>query len=490
MKKRSTVLLSSFALLLSLSVPVLAATPEPEHVEISRQSLLVDGEEKEVRKYNIDGANYFKLRDLAYLLNGTAAQFSVGWDAETATVTITAGEAYTPNGGELTVGADLSATAVPSAQTVLIDGAQRSDLYVYNIGNENYFKLRDLGTALGFAVDYDAQANAAVVGTGEAAQPLPVAPDPPAGTDKRGSEPLPDLPGMPALPDLPAMPVPPEQPADRPQPPEAPAEPETAAEPEAPAEPETAPEVQLSVGGKTYSLGMSESELTALAGAPSERLPSTRGFTWYVFGTETYLDFLLAGVQDGKAVTLVSCGKAFSWMGNGAGAQNVSSAGGVTLYTDKNDNGILHAIRLSDTAARGRDTSAEALRSESIVNFHMVNAFRVYHGLPVFRWSEAAAEASRLHSEDMAANDYFEHDSLDGREPWDRMQAQGIRYRAAAENISAGRSDGVDSYDGWVNSAGHRGNMLGGCEELGVGAAYNENSTYKWYMTQDFFTAQ
>ena len=489
MKKHSPILLLSLLLLLSL--PAQAAAPVPGHIEVSGQGLLVDGEEKTVQKYNIDGANYFKLRDIAFLLNGTGAQFSVGWDSAAATVTVTGGEAYAPNGGELTVGRDLSASAVPSAQTVWINGAERSDLSVYNIGNENYFKLRDLGRAIGFAVDFDAEANAAVVDTREAGEPqvpigpgvIPEAPERPApdgGTPPSGTPgELPDKAGAEqGAPEPPAGPqAGPEGPAADP----AGAGAETA---------EPAPEAQLSVAGKTYALGMSEAALTALAGEPADRQPSTRGFTWYVFGTESYLDFFLAGVQDGRVVTLASGGKGFSWMGRSAGSKDADGADGVTLYTDKNDGGILHAIRLSARAglAGGTDTSAAALHGESVINFHMVNAFRVYHGLPAFRWSEAAAEAARLHSEDMAANDYFEHDSLDGREPWDRMGAQGIRYRAAAENISAGRSDGVSCYDGWVNSSGHRSNMLGGCEQLGVGAGYNKASAYGWYMTQDFFT--
>jgi hypothetical protein len=129
----------------------------------SPQNLMVNGAAKDVEKYNIDGSNYFKLRDIAYLLNGTGSQFSVGWDEATGTVSITTGEAYVPNGSEMIVGADKSATAVMSAQTIRINGAVRSDLSVYNLDGNNFFKLRDLGDALGFAVDYDAATNTAIV---------------------------------------------------------------------------------------------------------------------------------------------------------------------------------------------------------------------------------------------------------------------------------------------------------------------------------------
>ena len=132
-------------------------------VRRSAQGLVVDGAPREAEKYNIDGRNYFKLRDLAYLLNGTGSQFSVGWDGARQTVTVTSGKPYEPDGSELTVGADKSATAAPSRQTIVIDGAARGDLSVYNIGGHNFFQLRELGEALGFDVDYDPAADAAVV---------------------------------------------------------------------------------------------------------------------------------------------------------------------------------------------------------------------------------------------------------------------------------------------------------------------------------------
>ena len=105
MKKLISLLLS-LTMALSLCAPAFAA-----NVVLSPQNLTVDGKAVTCEKYNIGGANYFKLRDLAQALSGTSSQFEVGWDGATGTVSITTGKAYTSVGGELSAGADKSSTA-------------------------------------------------------------------------------------------------------------------------------------------------------------------------------------------------------------------------------------------------------------------------------------------------------------------------------------------------------------------------------------------
>lgn len=157
MKKLLPTLLA--LLLFCLALPCASAadvTPSP-------QKLSVDGTDADCDKYNIDGSNYFKLRDLAYLLSKSDSRFSVAFDAESNAVTVVPGGNYVPVGGELERGKDLSKTAVASKQSVLINGEAVEGISVYNIGGNNYFKLRDLGSALGFTVAFDADANTAVV---------------------------------------------------------------------------------------------------------------------------------------------------------------------------------------------------------------------------------------------------------------------------------------------------------------------------------------
>ncbi|MBQ9411503.1 MAG: phosphodiester glycosidase family protein [Oscillospiraceae bacterium] len=164
MKKVLSVILCALLVLSSGKLPAAALEVQGHQVALSTQTLSVNGVIYDCEKYNIDGSNYFKLRDLAWLLNGTASQFDVGFDGASNTVTVTTSGSYSsPNGQELAVGTDNSASAQPSEQTLLIDGAFRGDLEVYNIGGSNFFKLRDLGAALGFVVDYDEQSHTMLV---------------------------------------------------------------------------------------------------------------------------------------------------------------------------------------------------------------------------------------------------------------------------------------------------------------------------------------
>lgn len=157
MKKLLPIILT--LLLVCIAAPYASAA----NVVASPQNLSVDGVDADCDKYNIDGSNYFKLRDLAQLLSKTDSRFSISFDEQSNAVAVVSGKEYIPIGGELARGQDQSKTAVVSKQSVLIDGKAVDGLSIYNIGGNNYFKLRDLGNALGFTVDYDADNNTAIV---------------------------------------------------------------------------------------------------------------------------------------------------------------------------------------------------------------------------------------------------------------------------------------------------------------------------------------
>lgn len=105
-----------------------------------------------------NATNYVKLRDLAYLLNGTATQFEVGWDGS---INLITGQSYTANGSELSTPfsgdrayslyggkTNVNGLDTPLDAFVLLDD---------NGGGYTYYKLRDLGKALGFNVSWSAE---------------------------------------------------------------------------------------------------------------------------------------------------------------------------------------------------------------------------------------------------------------------------------------------------------------------------------------------
>lgn len=154
--KKILFVISIFVLLLSFS-SVFAAD-----IVISPQKVMVNGVQKSFEVYNIDGNNFFKLRDIAYVLNNTTSQFSVDYNTEKQMIEINKSKSYVSVGGELVTGTDKSSTAVKSSQKLSIDDLEK-DLTAYNIGGNNFFKLRELGTELDFNVDFDADNNMVVI---------------------------------------------------------------------------------------------------------------------------------------------------------------------------------------------------------------------------------------------------------------------------------------------------------------------------------------
>lgn len=98
-------------------------------------------------------------------------------------------------------------------------------------------------------------------------------------------------------------------------------------------------------------------------------------------------------------------------------------------------------------------------------------------------------QSARAHAEDMAAQNYFQHESLDGRSPFDRMSAAGYDFSTAGENIAAGSSDPEQTMQQWMQSAGHCKNIMSGAYvHIGVGYASSASADYNHYWVQNFGT--
>lgn len=95
-------------------------------------------------------------------------------------------------------------------------------------------------------------------------------------------------------------------------------------------------------------------------------------------------------------------------------------------------------------------------------------------------WNNALAAAALSHSKDMNANNYFDHNSQNGKTPGDRIIAAGYKWTTYGENIAAGQPTEQIVFDAWINSEGHCKNIMNAnFKEMGIAKDGK-------YWTQDF----
>jgi uncharacterized protein YkwD len=90
----------------------------------------------------------------------------------------------------------------------------------------------------------------------------------------------------------------------------------------------------------------------------------------------------------------------------------------------------------------------------------LTNSARGRAGLLPLAVDARLTTAAQAHCADMAARDFYAHTSPDGAQPWDRAAAAGSRRRTIGENIACGQRSPAEVVDGWMNSPGHRANIL------------------------------
>jgi uncharacterized YkwD family protein len=115
----------------------------------------------------------------------------------------------------------------------------------------------------------------------------------------------------------------------------------------------------------------------------------------------------------------------------------------------------------------------------------LVNVERAKNSLPALTADSLLMKTATVKSQDMANNNYFDHTSPTYGSPFDLMKKFGVTYRAAGENIAMGQTTPAQVMNGWMNSSGHRANILNSAyTKIGVGIAKNASGRYYW--TQHF----
>jgi uncharacterized protein YkwD len=130
-------------------------------------------------------------------------------------------------------------------------------------------------------------------------------------------------------------------------------------------------------------------------------------------------------------------------------------------------------------------TGAPSMSDIELEVLDLTNAERAKAGCTALRGDDKLALAAREHSTDMGVNGYFDHNSQDGTSPWDRIRKAGYDS-PGAENIAAGQTTAAEVMAAWMNSPGHRANILN-CQLKALGVGYYKGSKgYGTYWTQDF----
>lgn len=125
--------------------------------------------------------------------------------------------------------------------------------------------------------------------------------------------------------------------------------------------------------------------------------------------------------------------------------------------------------------------------SDAVLNYEnevvrLVNQYRAQYGLKALTVNWELSRVARYKSEDMYAKRYFSHTSPTYGSPFDMMRAFGLSYRSAGENIAYGQRTPAAVVNAWMNSSGHRANILNSSyTQIGVGYCPNG-----YYWTQMF----
>ncbi|MFF1923395.1 CAP domain-containing protein [Streptomyces sp. NPDC058221] len=137
----------------------------------------------------------------------------------------------------------------------------------------------------------------------------------------------------------------------------------------------------------------------------------------------------------------------------------------------------------TSSAPAPRKTTPPANTSAQAAVLSLVNQERAKVGCSPVTASSSLASLAQNFSDDMAARDFFDHTDPDGNSPWDRAAKAGVD-NLGGENIARGQADAQAVMDAWMNSDGHRANILN-CDYKTLGVGVHTGAGGPWW-TQDF----
>ncbi|WP_368491086.1 CAP domain-containing protein [Clostridium sp. BJN0013] len=137
----------------------------------------------------------------------------------------------------------------------------------------------------------------------------------------------------------------------------------------------------------------------------------------------------------------------------------------------------------TSTTPKPAENSGQASTIDAEANevIRLVNVERSKNGLSPLNANAELSKVATAKAQDMIDNSYFSHTSPTYGSPFDMMKKFGISYTAAGENIAYGQKNAAEVMNSWMNSPGHRANILNSnFTEIGVGVAKDKNGTPYW----------
>lgn len=106
-------------------------------------------------------------------------------------------------------------------------------------------------------------------------------------------------------------------------------------------------------------------------------------------------------------------------------------------------------------------SASSTLTADELETFNLINQQRINNGLSALKIDAEVQRVARIKAQDMVNNNYFDHNSPTYGTPFNMLKNFGISYNSAGENI-AGNSSNSAAVTAWMNSSGHRANILNG----------------------------
>ncbi len=253
---------------------------------------------------------------------------------------------------------------------------------------------------------------------------------------------------------------------------------------------------RVKVGGKYVCFGWSAEKITSVLGAATDTIyESTKDgkkITTLVYASD-YSKFAAYQLVDNALSGFYTVDTAAA-VTDGEKSCSIASSGDTALsklsirkFTDSHKNDVVYAIYVTYNGFSLRTKDLTDQDGQTKLNFHTTNALRAINGVYAYEYCDKAEKAIELHCADMAARGYFDHISPEGESVADRLHAQGINYRACAENIGGGTGNAFTFVDAWYNSdAGHREALLSTSYDY-MGAAFAVAADGTTYTGQNFY---